>query len=131
MIERAAVNREDAHPLEEALTPLWNAARYYAASSLLVLAEGTPEVAGTGAQALVVLRGASPQELIARGARCVGAPIASGFAATEVSTLPELPVGGFYTTDGELAADTEIDWLHQLVAGPSAKRRLTELDRAG
>jgi hypothetical protein len=122
VVERAPVTGDDAQRLDDALAPLWNAARYYAAPSLLVVAEGTAELADSGADALVVWAGASPYELVARGARRVGAPIEPPTAPTAATELPELPAGGFYTTRGELAADTEIEWLHRVVAATGEGR---------
>ncbi len=142
-VELAPVRADDVQPLEDALAPLWNIARYYSAASLLVAAEGPVELGDTGADALVVWAGASPRDLAARGARHVGAPIGSRSKAAPASgppgrpgrpeppelpeppgrpELPELPQGGFYTTRGELAADTEIDWLHDVVASVEKTR---------
>jgi hypothetical protein len=122
VIERAPVTGADVQPLDDALTPLWNAARYYAAPSLLVAADGPGELADSGADALVVWAGASPHELAARGARRVGAPIEPPSAGIEAAELPELPAGGFYSTRGELPADTEIEWLHHVVAATEQGR---------
>ncbi len=113
IVERAPVGSDDAQPLDDALAPLWNTARHYSVASLLLAAEGGLELADTGADAVSVWSGVSPQELAASGARCVGCPVE---LSTPTPVLPALPPGGFYTVRGELPADTEIDWLHQLVA---------------
>jgi hypothetical protein len=111
VVERAVVSSADVEPLEEALTPLWNAARYYAAASLLVAAEGVPELGDTSADAVAVWTGASTQELTARGSRHVGVAVDPG-----QSDLPEGPEGCFYISRGELPAATEVESLHQLIA---------------
>ena len=72
IVERAPVGSDDAQPLDDALAPLWNTARHYSVASLLLAAEGGLELADTGADAVSVWSGVSPQELAARGARCVG-----------------------------------------------------------
>lgn len=122
VIERVPVRGEDVQPLDDALVPLWNVARYYAAPSMLVVADGVSELADTSADALAVWTGASPHGLAAKGARHVGVPIDPPTAPAQAPALPELPVGGFYTTRGELAADTEIEWLHQVVAAVGKSR---------
>ena len=75
VVELVPVTADDPQPLDDALAPVWNTARYYGAASLLVAAEGPAELGDTGADALVVWSGASPHELAARGVRHVGAPI--------------------------------------------------------
>jgi hypothetical protein len=111
VIERTAVSSADSEPLEEALTPLWNAARYYAAPSLLVAADGVPELGETGADAVAVWTGASAHQLAARGSQHVGVAVDVG-----QSELPEAPEGGFYISRGELPATTEARALHRLIA---------------
>jgi hypothetical protein len=111
VVERTAVNTADVELLDEALTPLWNAARYYAAASLLVAAEGVPELGDTAADAIAVWAGASTQELTARGSRHVGIPVDPG-----QSELPEAVEGSFYISRGELPANTEVESLHRLIA---------------
>lgn len=111
VVERTAVSRDDAEPLEEALTPLWNAARYYAASSMLLAAEGVPELGDTSADAVAVWTGASAQDLAARGSRHVGVAVDPG-----QSEVPEVVEGGFYISRGELPAATEVESLHRLIA---------------
>ncbi len=113
VVERTRVGGDDAPLLDEALAPLWNIARHYATASLLVAAEGGIELADTGADAVTVWSGISPEELAAGGARHVGWPIDPSSPAP---VLRETPPGGFYTLRGELPAETEIDWLRQLVA---------------
>ena len=75
VVELVPVTADDPQPLEDALAPVWNTARYYAAASLLVAAEGPAELGDTGADAVAVWTGASPHELAARGVRHVGAPM--------------------------------------------------------
>jgi hypothetical protein len=111
VVERTAVSSADVEPLEEALTPLWNAARYYAAPSLLVAAQGAAELGYTGADAVAAWTGASAQELTARGARHVGVVVDPGR-----SELPEAPEGSFYISRGELPAATEVESLQRLMA---------------
>ena len=122
VVELVPVTADDPQPLDDALAPVWNTARYYGAASLLVAAEGPAELGDTGADALVVWSGASPHELAARGVRHVGAPISPPFQAGEAPELPPLPAGGFFTTCGELAATTDIDWFHNVVAAVEANR---------
>lgn len=110
VVERTAVSSGDAEPLEEALTPLWNAARYYAAASMLVAAEGAPELGETGADAVAVWTGASAQELATRGSRHVGVGVDPG-----QSELPEAAEGGFYISRGELPAAADVESLHRLI----------------
>jgi hypothetical protein len=110
VVERIAVSSEGAEPLEEALMPLWNAARYYAAASMLVAAEGVPELGETGADAVAVWAGAAPQDLAARGSRHVGFAVDPG-----QSELPETDQGGFYISRGELPAATQVESLHELI----------------
>jgi hypothetical protein len=110
VVERTAVSSGDAELLEEALTPLWNAARYYAVASMLLAAEGVPELGETGADAVAVWTGASPRDLAARGSRHVGVAVEAG-----QSELPEAVEGGFYISRGELPAATEAESLHRLM----------------
>jgi hypothetical protein len=112
VVERAAIGSADVEPLEETLTPVWNTARYYATSSLLVAAQGVPELGDTGADAVAVWAGASPEALAEQGARRVGWPVDSG----DPETMPQLPDGGFYISRGDLAPDADIDSLHRLIA---------------
>jgi hypothetical protein len=100
--------------LEEALTPVWNAARYYAAASLLLATEGVPELGATGADAVAIWTGTSPRELAAQGARRVGVPVMPG-----ESELPELADGDFYISRGELPATTDIESLQRLITAAS------------
>ena len=111
VVERTALSTADVQPLEDALTPLWNAARYYAAASLLVAAEGVPELGETSADAVAVWTGASAQELAARGSRHVGVAVDPG-----QSELPEAAEGSFYISRGELPAATDVESLHRLIA---------------
>lgn len=110
VVERTAVSSGDAEPLEEALTPLWNAARYYAAASMLVAAEGGPELGETGADAVAVWTGASAHQLAARGSRHVGVAVDPG-----QPQLPEAAEGGFYISRGELPPAAEVESLHRLI----------------
>lgn len=121
-VERAPITIDDVQPLDDALGPIWNTARYYTAASMLVAAEGPTELGDTAADALAVWAGASPHVLAARGARHVGVPIDPSPAGVDSPELPELPTGGFYTTRGELAADTQIEALRDLVTGVEAAR---------
>lgn len=111
IVERATVTSADAVALEDALMPIWNAARYYDVASLLVAAEGVPELGDTDADAVAVWAGASADELAERGSDHVGVPVQPGAAE-----LPRLPEGAFYISRGELPATTDIDSLHRLIA---------------
>lgn len=111
VVERAPVAAVDVRPLDDVLAPLWNTARYFNATGLLVAADGPAELGDSAADAVIAWAGAAPEELAARGARHVGVPIEPGRPE-----LPALPGGGFYTTRGELPADTDIDWLRRIVA---------------
>jgi hypothetical protein len=117
VVERAAVAAADAGPLDDALAPLWNTARYFNATGLLVAADGPAELGDTAADAVIVWAGAAPEALAERGARHVGVPIELG-----APELPGLPGGGFYTTRGELPADTDIDALHAAIGAIEAGR---------
>ncbi len=110
VVEQTAVSSGDVEPLEDALTPLWNAARYYAIASMLVAAEGVPELGETGADAVAVWTGASAQDLAARGSRHVGVAVEPG-----QSEPPEAIEAGFYISRGELPAATEVESLHRLI----------------
>jgi hypothetical protein len=115
VLERVEVRDEEIAALDEALTPLWNAARYYSLPSLLVLARAGRAAAGSGANAVAVWEGATGAELVQAGARRVGIPVTVGAASP-----PPLPPGGFWTTAGELPAQTEVEWLHELVSAVQA-----------
>ena len=106
---------DDAQPLDDALAPLWNTARHYSVASLLLAAEGGLELADTGADAVSV-SSASPQSWRRAVPGASAARSSPPRPAPVPPALPPLPPGGFYTVRGELPADTEIDWLHQLVA---------------
>ena len=110
LVERTDVGSGDAEPLEEALTPLWNAARYYAVASMLIVDKGVPELGETAADAVAVWSGASARDLTARGSQHVG------FAVDpRQSELPDAGEGGFYISRGELPAATEVESLHRLI----------------
>jgi hypothetical protein len=111
VVERLALGVAEVEPLEDALTPLWNAARYYAVPSLLVAAQGVPELGETDADAVAVWSGASAPELAARGSRHVGVAVDPG-----QSELPKAAEGDFYISRGELPATTEVESLHRLIA---------------
>lgn len=121
-VELVPVAIDDAQPLDDALAPIWNTARYYTAASMLVAADGPIELGGTAADALAAWAGASPHELAARGARHVGVPVDLSSASVDSPDLPELPAGGFYTTRGELATDTEIEAFRHLVTAVEGAR---------
>jgi hypothetical protein len=110
VVEPRLGGEAEAAELASALAPLWNVARYYAVPSLFAAAHGGPEAAALGSDAVSVWSGARPDELLAAGARRVGVPLRPEDAA------PELPPGGFYTTAGELPAETDLDWLHAVVS---------------
>jgi hypothetical protein len=101
-------------PLDDALSPLWNLARYYSLPSLLLLAQADARAADVGADAVAVAAGVTPETLLARGARRVGVPVALG------SAPPPLPAGGFYLTAEELPPDADVDAVRALVAAATA-----------
>jgi hypothetical protein len=92
------------------LAPVWNVARYFSAATWLVCPRGSADAARAGADAVAVWEGATPDELLAAGARRVGVMIEPGGAR------PPLPEGGFHTTAGELPADTDVDWLREVAS---------------
>ncbi|MGH9292055.1 MAG: hypothetical protein ACRD0B_00050 [Acidimicrobiales bacterium] len=106
----------NAAALGDLLAPVWAVARYYALPSLLVSSEGPAELSGVGADAVVVLAGASPAELLAAGAKRVGVPV-----SPDEGDLPDLPEGGFYLVRGDMAAGSDpgrvADLVGRLVGG--------------
>lgn len=112
VVERRPLEKGEVGALGAALAPFWNSAVYYSIPSVLVCACAGAEAATVAADAVVVWAGASPEELLEAGARCVGVLLRPGTDAV----LPPLPLGGFYTTAGELPAETEIEWV-KAVAG--------------
>lgn len=112
-----AVAVSEAEPLDgreaalaDALSPVWNTARYYSMPSLLLAARAGRAAASVGAAAVAVWAGASPEELAAAGPARVGVPVQPGAHA-----LPPLPAGGFYITRGEIPAQTEVEAVRDLV----------------
>jgi hypothetical protein len=109
LLEHGPIGAAGAARLADALSVLWNVARYYAMPSLFVAGEGDAAVGRIGATSVSVWRGADPSALLDGGPR-VGVPIPSP-SAPAAPALPPLPHGGFYTTAGEVAAETEVTWM--------------------
>jgi hypothetical protein len=114
IVERAALPDEAVDALDEALSPLWNAARYYALPSLFVAAQAGPAAARIGSDAISIWSGATPDEVAGAGHGPVGVPVDAG------SSLPPLPPGGFYTTADDLPADTDLEALRGLLGAMAA-----------
>ena len=98
--------------LSEALSALWNLARYYTVPSMFVSSRGVAATAGIGANAITVWEGASPVELAQSGSGRVGVPVPTDGPPS----APPLPQGGFHTTAGEIPAHVEVEWVRRLVA---------------
>jgi hypothetical protein len=114
IVERAALPDEAVGALDEALSPLWNAARYYALPSLFVAAQAGPAAARIGSDAISIWSGVTPDELVAAGRGPVGVTVEVGLPP------PLLPPGGFYTTAGDLPADTDLEALRALLGAMAA-----------
>jgi hypothetical protein len=103
--------------LADAVSTLWNVARYYAVPSLMVAARGCPELGAIGADAVVVWTGSAPDELLTAGAPRVGVPIA------DATLLPDLPPGGFFTWPGPLPTTLDVPGIRNLVELVSTRSR--------
>ena len=110
VLETGPVGGPDAERLAGVLSVLWNVARYYAMPSLFAAGEADPAVGRIGATAVSVWRGTDPAALADAGAQ-VGVPLPVAGSADDGQTLPPLPAGGFYTTAGEVPAETEVAWI--------------------
>jgi hypothetical protein len=107
VLEAGPIGREGADRLADALGVLWNVARYYSMPSLFVAGEADAAVGRIGSTSVTVWRGADPGALAEDGAR-VGVPVTVADNANEGRVFPPLPAGGFFTTSGEVPAETEV-----------------------
>ena len=112
VVELAPVAAVDVQPLDDVLAPLWNTARYFDATGLLVAADGPAELGDSAADAVIAWAGAAP----AGAGRAGRAPRWRPDRHPGGAELPALPGGGFYTTRGELPADHR----HRLAAHASS-----------
>jgi hypothetical protein len=96
--------------LADVLSPVWNSARYYAASTLFVASVADAGTGGIGADAVAALTGTSAEELLAAGAARAGVPVAPGNGG-----LPQLPPDCFYVTRGEVPADAPVESVTAMV----------------
>jgi hypothetical protein len=108
--EREPVTGPQAGDLADVLSPLWNSARYYAATTLFVASVAHAGTGGVGADAVAALSGTSAEELLAAGAARAGVPIAPGNGG-----LPPLPSDCFYVTRGEVRADAPVESVTAMV----------------
>jgi hypothetical protein len=110
LLEREAVADQDIPLLADATAAFWNVARYYSLPSLLIAAQGTPRLAGTGPTAVAAWSGVTAAELLAAGAAAAGQPPPPTPAA-----LPPLPPGGFYLTAGEIPVAWPVNTVRSLL----------------
>jgi hypothetical protein len=110
LLEREPVADPDVPLLAEATAAFWNVARYYSLPSLLIAAQGTPRLAGTGPTAVAAWSGVTAAELLAAGAAAAGQPPPPTPAA-----LPPLPPGGFYLTAGEIPVAWPVNTVRSLL----------------
>lgn len=108
--ESAPVTGSQAVDLADVLSPLWNSARYYAASTLFVASVADAGAGGVGADAVAALSGASAETLLAAGAARAGVPVGPGNGG-----LPPLPPDCFYVTRGEVPADAPVESVTAMV----------------
>lgn len=111
VLETEPLDDQILQELSEALSALWNLAHYYALPGVLFAAHAGRDAAIIEPDAVAVWAGATPEELLAAGARRVGVPVAPG----QRGPLPPLPGGGFYTTAGELPGDVDVESFETLV----------------
>jgi hypothetical protein len=129
LLERVAVADPDIPALADATAAFWNVARYYSLPSLLIAAEGTPQLATAGSTAAAAWSGVTAADLLAAGATAAGQPAPPGPGAPGQPPPPgrgapgqppsagpaPLPPGGFYLTQGEIPADWPVDAVRSLV----------------
>jgi hypothetical protein len=107
LLERAAVADPEVPALADATSAFWNVARYYSLPSLLIAAQGTPQLAAVGATAVAAWEGATAADLLAAGATAAGQP--------PPSVPAPLPPGAFYLTPGEIPPDQPVDAVRSLI----------------
>ena len=104
LLERAAVADPEVPALADAASAFWNVARYYSLPSLLIAAQGTPQLAAVGATAVAAWEGTTAADLLAAGATAAGQPPTS--AQPPPSAPAPLPPGAFYLTPDEIPPDS-------------------------
>ena len=113
LLERAAVADPEIPALADAASAFWNVARYYSLPSLLIAAQGTPQLAAVGATAVAAWEGVTAADLLAAGATAAGQPPTS--AQPPPSVPAPLPPGAFYLTPGEIPPDQPVDAVRSLL----------------
>jgi len=113
LLERAAVADPEIPALADAASAFWNVARYYSLPSLLIAAQGTPQLAAVGATAVAAWEGVTAADLLAAGATAAGQPPTS--AQPPPSGPAPLPPGAFYLTPGEIPPDQPVDAVRSLL----------------
>ena len=113
LLERAAVADAEVPALADAASAFWNVARYYSLPSLLIAAEGTPQLAAVGATAVAAWSGVTAADLLAAGATAAGEPPAAGQPPAAVPGPP--PPGVFYLTPDEISPDSPVDAVRSLL----------------
>jgi hypothetical protein len=113
LLERAAVADAEVPALADAASAFWNVARYYSLPSLLIAAEGTPQLAAVGATAVAAWSGVTAADLLAAGATAAGEPPAAGQPPAAVPAPP--PPGVFYLTPDEISPDSPVDAVRSLL----------------
>lgn len=112
LLERAAVADPEVPALADAASAFWNVARYYSLPSLLIAAQGTPQLAAVGSTAVAAWSGVTAADLLAAGATAAGQPPAPqppGPPAPPPSVPAPLPPGAFYLTPDEIPPDQPVD----------------------
>jgi hypothetical protein len=107
LLERVAVTDPEVPALADAASAFWNVARYYSVPSLLIAAQGTPQLAAVGATAIAAWEGVTAADLLAAGATAAGQP--------PPSVPAPLPPGAFYLTPGEIPPDQPLDAVRSLL----------------
>jgi len=107
LLERAAVADPEVPALADAASAFWNVARYYSLPSLLIAAQGTPQLAAVGATAIAAWEGVTAADLLGAGATAAGQP--------PPSVPASLPPGAFYLTAGEIPPDQPVDAVRSLL----------------
>ena len=107
LLERVAVADPEIPALADATSAFWNVARYYSLPSLLIAAQGPPQLAAVGATAIAAWEGATAADLLAAGATAAGQP--------PPSVPAPLPPGAFYLTPGEIPPDQPVDAVRSLL----------------
>lgn len=113
LLERAAVADAEVPALADAASAFWNVARYYSLPSLLIAAQGTPQLAAVGATAVAAWSGVTAADLLAAGATAAGEPPAAGQPPAAVPAPP--PPGVFYLTPDEISPDSPVDAVRSLL----------------